>query len=126
MLAAADALLAQLQAQRLRWVALPDSAVRLQVDTPSAFRAARVVAGLKAGDGDAVIAELVPLVRAWEGITGAMVLGPAVGSADSVPLHAGLLAVLLGDRPGWVSHLAHEVIAAAAQVREQLAAASGN
>lgn len=123
----ADALLAQLQAQRLRWVVL-DAAqgIRMRIDTPSQYRAVRIARAMRQGDGDAAAAELAPLLREWEGITGALLLGAAVGSGDAVPAHAGVFTVLMGDRPEWVSTLAVEAIQAAEAARAGIDAASGN
>lgn len=128
-MSSADALLAQLVAQRLRWVLLDEAGspgVRMQVDTPSQFKARRIVLALRSGDGDAAAAELAPLITAWDGITGAMVLGAAVGSADPVPVHAGLFTRLAGDRPEWVTALAMAAVDLAANARTQAEAASGN
>lgn len=134
-MSSADALLAQLVAQRLRWVPLDEAgaaaaagapAIRMQIDTPSQFKARRIVQALRAGDGDAAVAELAPLITAWDGITGALVLGAAVGSADPVPVHAGLFARLAGDRPEWVTALAVAAVDLAAEARTRTEAASGN
>ena len=124
-MSAVDALVAQLQAQRLQWVDVAPG-VRMRIDTPSQFRAARIAMGLRARDGDAVVAELVPLMREWEGITGAFLLGPAVGSADPVPFDARLLAMLCADRPEWVGKLGAAALDQAAAARAQIETASGN
>lgn len=128
-MSSADALLAQLRAQRLRWVDMAEAGspgVKVQIDTPSQYRAARLARALRSGDGDAAVAELAPLVQAWEGITGAMLLGAAVGSADPVPYHAGLLSVLAGDRPEWVGVLSMAAIELATDARTKAEAATGN
>lgn len=128
-MSSADALLAQLRAQRLRWVDMAEAGspgVRVQMDTPSQFKAARIARALLSGDGDAAIAEVAPLVQAWEGVTGAMLLGAAVGSADPVPVHAGVLAVLCADRPEWVNALCMAAIEQATEARAKIEAASGN
>jgi hypothetical protein len=124
----ADAILAQLRSQRLRWVDLQAGAqpVRMQIDTPSQFKAGRIARALRSGDGDAAIAELGPLVQAWEGVTGALLLGAAVGSADPVPVHPGLFAVLVGDRPDWLSDLGMAALEQATAVARQAEADSGN
>lgn len=124
----ADAILAQLLAQRLRWVDLDAAGhpVRMQIDTPSQFKAGRIARALRSGDGDAAIAELAPLVHAWEGVTGALLLGAAVGSADPVPVHAGVLARLAGDRPEWVGALASAALDLAEAARVAAEGASGN
>ncbi len=121
----ADALLAQLQAQRLHWVDVA-AGVRMRLDTPSQFRAVRIAMGLRSRDGDAVVAELVPLLREWEGITGAYVLGPAVGSSDAVPVDGRLLSILCADRPEWVVKLGTAALDQAAAARAQIETASGN
>lgn len=129
MSSAADALLAQLRAQRLRWVDLAESGspgVRMQLDTPSQFKAARIARALRAGDGDAAVTEVAPLVQGWQGITAALLLGPAVGSADPVPVHAGLLATLCADRPEWVNALCMAAIEQASEARSRIETASGN
>lgn len=124
-MSAVDALVAQLQAQRLQWVDVAPG-VRMRIDTPSQFRAARIAMGLRARDGDAVVSELAPLLREWEGITGAYLLGPAVGSSDPVPVDARLLAVLCADRPEWVAKLGSAALDQAVEARAQIEAASGN
>ena len=125
----ADALLAQLRAQRLRWVdmaAAGSPGVRVQMDTPSQFKASRIARALRSGDGDGAISEVASLVQAWEGVTGAMLLGAAVGSADPVPAHAGVLAVICADRPEWVNALCMAAIEQATEARAKIEAASGN
>lgn len=129
MAAGADAILAQLASQRLRWVPLDDAGspgAAVQLDTPSAFAAARLAAALRAQDGDAAVAELAKLGRDWRGITGVTVLGAAVGSSDAVPWHPRVFALLAGDRPAWVSLLAGAAVDAALDAAKAAEAATGN
>lgn len=121
----ADALLAQLQSQRRKWVDIEDG-VKIQIDTPTIYRAMKIGAAIKAGDGERVISEVSPLVTAWEGVTGVTLLGAAVGSSDPVPADPRLFAVIAGDRPEWVNALAVAALDAASTARAAIEASTKN
>lgn len=123
-----DALLAQLEAARLRWVSVSEEgdAQQVQIETPSQFRAWKLLDALRASDGDAMIDLLVPMARDWKGITQADLQGAAVGSSDAAPFSARLLRLALMDRPRWVTHLAMESVKASKEAADRIKATTGN
>ena len=126
----ADSLAAQLEAARLRWVSLAEEGAatspEVQIETPSQFRAWRLLDALKASDGDAITDLLVPMARDWRGISQADLQGPAVGSSDAAPFSLRLFKLALSDRPTWVTRLAMEAVKAAKEAADRLKAATGN
>lgn len=123
-----DALVAQLEAARLRWVPLDgeDGTRSVQIETPSQFRAWKLLDALRASDGDAMIDLLVPMARDWKGITQADLQGAAVGSTDAAPFGTRLLRLALMDRPRWVTHLAMESVKASKEAADRIKATTGN
>lgn len=130
MSAAVDALVAQLSAQRLAWVEIDPAtdsrpARRVQIDTPSQFRAARM-SDVFRHDGDALIVELLPLVKAWEGLTEADLLGAGVGSDSPAPVDPRVVRLVLADRPRWAQLICVRAIELARDVHDRLKADTGN
>lgn len=127
-MSSADALIAQLRAQRLGWVSLPAMpvAVRVQLDTPSLHRAGRLGRALQVGDVDLAGELVAPLLRAWEGVTSNLLLGAGLGTDEPAPASAELLLMVLADRPEWTSALASHAIQTAIAARARVEAASGN
>lgn len=123
-----DALLAQLEAARLRWVSVSEEGdtQQVQIETPSQFRAWKLLDALRASDGDAMIDLLVPMARDWKGITQTDLQGAAVGSSDAAPFGARLLRLALMDRPRWVTHLAMESVKASKEAADRIKATTGN
>lgn len=130
-----QAIAAQLERARLFWVDFPADAqiqqpaagpLRMQLETPSQFQAARIVNSLRSGDGDAVIAVVAPLVRSWENVTEEFLLGAGVGNAEPVDCHPRLVAIVLADRPEWVTVVALKAAEAAHAARTKVAIAQGN
>lgn len=128
MSAAADALAAQLEAARKRWVALTeaDAGPAVHIEAPSQHRAWRIADALRSNDGDAVLELLLPIAHDWRGITQADLQGPGVGSVDPAPFTPRLLRLAMLDRPQWLVALAMEAVLAAREARDRIKAASGN
>lgn len=131
----AQALISQLEGLRRRWLEMPtadglqqptEGPVRLQIDTPSQYAAVRIYEAMRTSDGDKLITLVSPLVKEWERITWAFVLGAGVGGGDAAKCDARLVALLLADRPEWVNQLAIEALEQAKRARERVTAASGN
>jgi hypothetical protein len=124
----AEAILAQLRAQRLYWVDMPaqDVPVRLQLDTPSLQQAARLGACSASGDLDQASTILAGLLRGWTGVTEALLLGAGVGSDSTVPADGEVLRIMLASRPEWASALLPAAIGAAVAERERSAVAAKN
>lgn len=125
MSAAADALVAQIAAQRSRAVPLSDT-VSISLSTPSQFTALAIVAALRAGDGDRLVEILGRLATGWKGISQADLLGEGVGSDEPAPFDARLVGLVLGDRPAWTTQLAQEAVALANAAHARAKAIAGN
>lgn len=123
-----DALAAQLEAARLRWVPVSEDGdtQQVQIEAPSQFRAWKLVDALRSSDGDALLELLAPIARDWKGITQADLQGAAVGSADPAPFGARLFRLALMDRPRWVTHLAMESVKASKEAADRIKATTGN
>jgi hypothetical protein len=121
----ADALVAQLMAQRLRAVEL-GGGVSIKYEIPSAFAAMALSKASSRGDGDEVIRLTGQLIREWEGVTQATVLGAAVGSSDPAPFDPRLWRVLAGDRPSWALDAGNAMLAAAIERHEAAAVSAKN
>lgn len=120
----AAAIVAQLRAQRLQWHEVAPG-VRVQLDTPSSLAMGRLAAGMQRAD-DTVIPIVAGLVRAWEGVTGEMLLGAGVGGSDPVPATAELAELTLADRPEWLLLLATKALQQSNDAAKRARAASGN
>lgn len=130
-MAAADALVAQLRSQRMRWVTVREASEgvkpqRIQVEAPSMYGCSRLVNAMMRGDIDAQIEILSQRVRGWEGVTESDLLGAAVGGSGDAPCSPELAALVLGDRPAWVTALGSEVVNIGAEIHERLKVESGN
>jgi len=99
----AAAIVAQLRAARLHWHEI-EPGIRVQLDTPSFLAAGRLASAMSIGSDEA-ISTVAGLVRAWEGVTSAMLQGEGVGSDDPLPVSADLVAIALADRPTWMKAL---------------------
>lgn len=128
-MANAEAILAQLRSARLFWVrdlpALPVP-VAMQFDTPSIQQAAHLGGCNARNDLDGAAQVIGPLLRGWEGVTEALVLGAGVGSDAPVPPSGEILTVLLASRPEWVHAIVPELVSRACAERERVKAVSGN
>lgn len=125
MTAAADALVAALASQRQRKVEVADGK-SITIDTPSQWRASKLVDQLRAADGDGAVETLAPLFRSWDGISQVDVMGEGVGSSDPAPADERLFKVMLGDRPDWMTKLAMAAVELATEANKKTKAAAGN
>lgn len=119
----AAAIVAQLRAARLHWHEI-EPGIRVQIDTPSALAARRLVLAMDAGSDDAITLT-AGLVRAWEGVTGELIQGQGVGSAEPLPVSADLVALVLADRPAWLTTLAVAAVNQAGDALKRAEAAQG-
>jgi len=98
------ALIARMDAQRSRWVALPDGK-RVQFRRPLETEFGKFRSGVG-------VDHLCEYVCGWEGFSEADLLGSAIGSSDPLPFSAELWARVVRDRLEYVRPVATEVVAA--------------
>lgn len=122
-----EALIAQIEAQRLKPCDLYDGA-SAKFEVPSAFGAFAIYKAIQGGasTGDELIRLCGLHLREWSGITSATMLGAAVGSTDPAPYDPRLWRVLAGRRPEIVSDVANAMLSAAMAEREAEDATAGN
>lgn len=100
-------LIQQLREQRMKWIELePGKEVRIirptELELVQHFIKDRAISvGYE---------EAKRFVVDWRGITGADVLGAAVGSADPIAFDAELWAEVVADRMAWVNKVAQELL----------------
>jgi hypothetical protein len=122
-----DALVAQLEGQRLLTVELEEG-VTAKVETPSVFRAIAIsqASGDRAANGDELLRLTGLQIRSWSGVTTAKVLGSSVGSDEEAPYDPRLWKVLAGRRIDWVDKVAAAAMAAAMKEHQEVSDASKN
>lgn len=123
-MSAAAAIVAQLRAARLHWHEI-EPGIRMQLDTPSVLAARRLVGAMDAGSDEAITLT-AGLIRAWEGVTGELIQGQGVGSAEVLPVSVDLAALVLADRPAWLTALAVAAVNQAGDALKRAESARGN
>lgn len=114
----AQALIAQLYAARENWCELQPG-VRVRLRRPAEAEMPQFYKGVGI---DAVKTYAV----AWEGVTGALLFGEAVGSSDAIAFDGALWGVIVTDRSRWAEKCAKHLADAIKAHIEANAAASGN
>jgi hypothetical protein len=104
------ALIARMDAQRARWVALPGGR-RVQFRRPLETEFGKFRQGV-------TVEHLAEYACAWENFTEADLLGAAIGSSDPVPFSPELWGRLVRDRLDYVAPMAQAIVDA---VTEHLA-----
>lgn len=97
---ATEALMRQMREQRMAWLDLAPGK-RLRVIRPTEVEMARYMDN-PLGQIQVVLEQVSRFVVDWEGITGADLLGPAMGAADPVPFDPALWAAVVADRSDWL------------------------
>lgn len=116
----AAALIARLQEQRRQWVELAPGGPRVRFLRPLETD----FGGFRLG---VTVDHVCEYVDGWEGITEAVILGSAQGSADvPVPFAPDLWAALLRDRMDWVAPVARAIAEAISAHLKAKDTASGN
>lgn len=95
---AVAALIARMDEQRSRWVALPDGK-RVQVRRPLQTEMRAYVSGVS-------VDQAVQQVCAWEGFSEADLLGAAIGSSDPLPFDRALWDRIARDRVDYIRAVA--------------------
>lgn len=99
-----NALLAQMRAQRDRWVEL-EPGLRVKVRRPHELAVFRMRGGVE-------IDHLVDHVVDWDGFTSATLLGAEVGSSDQLAFDARLWREAVSDRGRWAITVTDAMLAA--------------
>lgn len=101
---AVAALIARMDAQRARWVPLPDGK-RVQIRRPLQTELRKFVGGVS-------LDHMCEYSCGWEGFSEADLLGAAIGSSDPLPFDAALWSRVLRDRVDYVEPIAQAMVAA--------------
>jgi hypothetical protein len=119
-----QALLAKMAEQRAHWVDLPGTGtgtppLRLQFHRPPEVELPQLAHGV-------MLDHLVQYACGWAGFTEAVLLGPAVGSADAVPFSRELWAAWLRDHSDAVPVVADALAKVVTKHLEQREAVAKN
>lgn len=115
---AVAALIARMDAQRTRWVSLPDGK-RVQVRRPLQTEMRQFIGGVN-------VDHACQYVCGWEGFTEADLLGAAIGSSDPLPFDTALWSRVLRDRAQYVQPVAEGIVAAIDEHLQQVGTAEKN
>lgn len=109
-----QSLIDKLRAKRQAWIEL-DQGLKVLVRRPPECEFTKLVNGLDTQDA-------AGYVVGWDGMTEAVLLGPAIGSSDPIPFDKDLWLEASQDRAEWIASVAAEVVR---QVSEHLEAKRG-